>query len=125
MVLVFIMVFFISVQCVQNPLTFYAKQLQKAMAGLGTNDTTLIRIIVSRCEIDLGNIKKEYERLHGKTLESVVKVCIVVYTTQGPSTSDVQIGLHWVEEENRLLIACKCERITNRTQQILQYSVQQ
>lgn len=74
--------FFISVQCVQNPLTFYAKQLQKAMAGLGTNDTTLIRIIVSRCEIDLGNIKKEYERLHGKTLESVVKVCIVVYTTR-------------------------------------------
>lgn len=66
-----------SVQCVQNPLTFYAKQLHKAMAGLGTNDTTLIRIIVSRCEIDLGNIKKEYERLYGKTLESVVKVCRV------------------------------------------------
>ncbi|XP_054287999.1 annexin B10-like isoform X1 [Macrosteles quadrilineatus] len=61
------------IQCVQNPLTFYAKQLQNAMAGLGTNDTTLIRIIVSRCEIDLGNIKKEYERLYGKTLESVVK----------------------------------------------------
>ncbi|XP_054281518.1 annexin B10-like [Macrosteles quadrilineatus] len=62
------------VECVQNPLpVYYAKQLHKAMAGLGTDDATLIRIIVSRCEIDLGNIKQEYERLFGKTLESDVK----------------------------------------------------
>lgn len=61
------------VECVQNPITFYAKQLHKAMDGIGTNDKTLIRIIISRSEIDLGNIKKEYERLYGKTLESVVK----------------------------------------------------
>ena len=41
---------------------------------MGTDDAFLIRIIVSRCEIDLANIKYEYERDHGKTLYSAIKV---------------------------------------------------
>ena len=41
--------------------------------GLGTNNEDLIRIIVSRCEIDLNQIKKEYLRLYGKTLYDAVK----------------------------------------------------
>lgn len=61
------------VDCIQSQTTYFAKQLHKAMAGIGTNDNTLIRIIVSRSEIDLGNIKKEYERLYNKTLESAVR----------------------------------------------------
>lgn len=64
------------VECVQSPPAFFANRLHKAMAGAGTDDVTLIRVIVSRAEIDLGTIKQEYERIYNKTLYSAVCVSI-------------------------------------------------
>lgn len=61
------------VECVQMAPHFFAKRLFEAMDGLGTDDTTLIRIIVSRSELDLQNIKDEYEQMYNKTLMSAVK----------------------------------------------------
>lgn len=65
---------FFTVECVQSPPAFFAKRVYEAMDGAGTDDTTLIRIIVSRSEIDLGNIKQEFERIYDKTLQSFVAV---------------------------------------------------
>ncbi|XP_055912603.1 annexin B10 [Eupeodes corollae] len=61
------------VECAQSPPAFFANRLFKAMDGAGTDDRTLIRIIISRSEIDLGNIKDEFERLYNRTLVSAVK----------------------------------------------------
>lgn len=62
------------VECVQSPAAFFANRLYHAMDGMGTDDTTLVRIIVSRSEIDLGNIKDEFERIYNRTLVSALEV---------------------------------------------------
>lgn len=64
----------ILVESVQSTSAFFAKRLFAAMDGMGTDDANLIRIIVSRSEVDLGNIKSEFERLYDRTLLSAVKV---------------------------------------------------
>lgn len=64
------------VECVQSPAAFFAHCLNRAMEGAGTDDAALIRIIVSRAEIDLGSIKDEYERSYNRTLLSRVKVSV-------------------------------------------------
>ncbi len=39
------------VMCVRNRSDYFAEQLYKSMKGAGTDDDTLIRIIVARCEV--------------------------------------------------------------------------
>ncbi|XP_045123878.1 annexin A5-like [Portunus trituberculatus] len=61
------------VQRVRDPLGFYAERLNQTMAGLGTDDKALIRIIVSRSEIDLADIKECYKEKYDKELADDVR----------------------------------------------------
>ncbi|XP_076049934.1 annexin A7-like isoform X2 [Oratosquilla oratoria] len=53
---------------VMDPAGFFCKRLHKSMDGPGTDDKTLIRIIVSRSEIDLASIRERYKDLYSQDL---------------------------------------------------------
>lgn len=55
-----------------SPLACTVQVLRKAMKGLGTDDTKLIRVIVTRAEVDLQYIKAEYLKKYKKTLNDAV-----------------------------------------------------
>jgi len=48
------------------------KKLRSALKGMGTNENQLYRVIVSRCEVDLENIRAVFDQRYGdgKTLKN-------------------------------------------------------
>lgn len=66
--------------------------------GLGTNDDALIRVIVSRSEVDLVEIKHEFQYAYGQSLEAFVAVIPV----------SLQLKIAFVQVvENRFLVRNK------------------
>ncbi|XP_044754372.1 annexin B9-like isoform X2 [Coccinella septempunctata] len=57
------------VRAIKNKPAFFAKCLHKYMEGIGTEDKNLIRVIVTRSEIDMQEIKREYYTMYGKSLK--------------------------------------------------------
>uniref|UniRef100_A0A671S7S5 Annexin n=1 Tax=Sinocyclocheilus anshuiensis TaxID=1608454 RepID=A0A671S7S5_9TELE len=64
---------FAIVRSVKNQPSYFADRLYKAMKGLGTDDRALIRIMVSRSEIDLFNIRKEFKETHDASLHEFIQ----------------------------------------------------
>ncbi|ELK31340.1 Annexin A2 [Myotis davidii] len=56
------------VQCVQNKPLYFADRLYDSMKGKGTRDKVLIRIMISRSEVDMLKIRSEFKRKYGKSL---------------------------------------------------------
>ncbi|NWQ82632.1 ANXA4 protein, partial [Columbina picui] len=61
------------VKCMRNKPAYFAERLYKSMKGLGTDDNTLIRVMVSRCEIDMLEIRREFLSMYGKSLYSFIQ----------------------------------------------------
>ena len=56
-----------------SPSEYFARQINGAVKGIGTNDTQLIRSIVSRMDEDMKMIKKYYKKLFGKEMAEDIK----------------------------------------------------
>lgn len=61
------------IYAILSPSEYFAKCVNKAVKGLGTNDTTLIRIMITRNEIDMGMIKQYYKKLFNKDMIEDIK----------------------------------------------------
>lgn len=62
------------VRTIRNKTDFFARRLNKSMKGLGTNDRQLIRLVVTRSEVDMGDIKNAYQAKYGESLADAIIV---------------------------------------------------
>ena len=51
-----------------DPAGYFATRIREAVKGLGTNNAKLVRVIVSRYEIDLGYIKGAYQKIYHRDM---------------------------------------------------------
>lgn len=57
----------------KNVPAYFAERLNDSIVGNVANDRTLIRVIVTRCEVDMIKIKEEFQKAYGKSLISCIK----------------------------------------------------
>ena len=56
-----------------SPSEYFATRVKDAIKGFGTNDHLLIRVLVTRDEIDMPQIKQYYKQLYGKDMLDAIK----------------------------------------------------
>ena len=56
-----------------SPSEYFATRVNDAIKGIGTKDHLLIRVLVSRSEIDMPQIRQYYKQLYGKDMIADIK----------------------------------------------------
>ncbi|EFJ27741.1 hypothetical protein SELMODRAFT_94768 [Selaginella moellendorffii] len=62
------------VKSATRPGRYFARVLYDSMKGMGTDDSTLIRVVVTRAEQDMQYIKADFYQKYKKPLESMISV---------------------------------------------------
>lgn len=75
------------VKCAWNTPAFFAEKLHLALKGYGTCEDTLIRVLVSRSEVDLKKILEEYRAMYDVSLQEDI-----LHDTKG-HYQDILLGL--------------------------------
>ncbi|XP_039607078.1 annexin A5b isoform X2 [Polypterus senegalus] len=60
------------VKCARSVPAYFAESLYYSMKGAGTDDKTLIRIMVSRSEVDMLDIRAQFRRMFATSLHSMI-----------------------------------------------------
>ncbi|XP_039921242.1 annexin A5 [Hirundo rustica] len=61
------------VKCIRSVPAYFAETLYYSMKGAGTDDDTLIRVMVSRSEVDLLDIRREFRKNFAKSLYQMIQ----------------------------------------------------
>eukprot|EP00252_Welwitschia_mirabilis_P023335 TRINITY_DN656_c0_g1_i1.p1 TRINITY_DN656_c0_g1~~TRINITY_DN656_c0_g1_i1.p1 ORF type:complete len:315 (+),score=55.67 TRINITY_DN656_c0_g1_i1:240-1184(+) len=60
------------VKCISCPEMYFVETLRLALDKLGTDEEALLRVVVTRAEVDMQIIKDEYYKITSKTLEHAI-----------------------------------------------------
>ena len=66
----------VPVRCIRNKALQFAKSLYNSMHGAGTKDESLIRTVITRCEVDMVQIKQQFETAYKGSLGDWIKVSL-------------------------------------------------
>ncbi|XP_042077694.1 annexin A5a [Haplochromis burtoni] len=61
------------VKCAGSIPNFFAERLYKSMRRAGTDDDTLMRIMVSRSEVDMLDIRGSFKKIYGQSLYTTIQ----------------------------------------------------
>jgi len=64
--------FLAIIQYTRDPISYFAERLYKSMKGAGTDDSSLIRLVVTRSEIDLKLVSQAFLRIYKKSLKDFI-----------------------------------------------------